>query len=171
MQDRLPPQPSALVSKNPLQWCRYFGPGAVIASVTIGSGELVFPSRGGAIFGYRLIWVFLLVGFLKWVLAYSSLRHMVISGEHPAERWMSMPGPRGWLHIALLGLLLVPMLDISDLARRLIVYFTNRDHPPDLDPVRVRESGLSSSTVFRRQRRSRSRRNTVGRIGGGGLVV
>ena len=45
------------------------------------------------------------------------------------------------------------------------------DHPPDLDPVRVRESGLSSSTVFRRQRRSRSRRNTVGRIGGGGLIV
>ena len=85
MQDRLPPPPSALVSKNPLQWCRYFGPGAVIASVTIGSGELVFPSRGGAIFGYRLIWVFLLVGFLKWVLAYSSLRHMVISGAHPAE--------------------------------------------------------------------------------------
>ena len=109
MKDKLPPPPSALVSKNPLQWCRYFGPGAVIASVTIGSGELVFPSRGGAIFGYRLLWVFLLVGFLKWVLAYSSLRHMVISGAHPAERWMSIPGPRGWLHISLLGLLLITM--------------------------------------------------------------
>ena len=44
-------------------------------------------------------------------------------------------------------------------------------HPPDLDPVRVRESGLCSSTVFRMQRRSRSRRNTVGRIGDGGLIV
>jgi hypothetical protein len=109
MQNKLPPPPSALVSKNPLQWCRYFGPGAVIASVTIGSGELVFPSRGGSIFGYRLLWVFLLVGFIKWVLAYSSLRHMVISGAHPMERWMSLPGPRGWLHISLLGVLLVTM--------------------------------------------------------------
>ena len=41
------------------------------------------------------------------------------------------------------------------------------DHPPDFDPVRVRESGLSSSTVSG----SRSRMNTVDRVGGGGLVV
>ena len=50
----LPSPPRALISQNPLQWFRFFGPGAVIASVTIGSGELIFPSRGGAIFGYRL---------------------------------------------------------------------------------------------------------------------
>ena len=28
---------------------RIFGPGAIIASVTIGSGETVFASRGGAV--------------------------------------------------------------------------------------------------------------------------
>ncbi len=98
----LPAPPAALISRNPLQWVRVFGPGAVMASVTIGSGELVFPSRGGSIFGYRLLWVFLVVGFLKWVLAYSSIRHMVLSGSHPLERWISLPGPRGWLHLFLL---------------------------------------------------------------------
>ena len=32
---------------------RIFGPGAIIASVTIGSGETVFASRGGAVLVMR----------------------------------------------------------------------------------------------------------------------
>ena len=55
------PLPSGLESRNPLAWLTIFGPGAVIASLTIGSGELIFSSRGGALFGYRLLWFFLLV--------------------------------------------------------------------------------------------------------------
>ncbi len=98
----LPPPPRALISRNPLQWLRFFGPGAIVASATIGSGELLFPSRGGSIFGYRLLWIFLIVGFFKWALAYSSMRHMVLSGAHPLERWIFIPGPRGWLHLFLL---------------------------------------------------------------------
>ena len=57
------------------------------------------PARGGAIFGYRLLWIFLLVGLLKWILAYSSMRHMILSGGHPLERWTSIPGPKGWVHL------------------------------------------------------------------------
>ena len=63
-----PPVPPALQSRNPLKWLTVFGPGAVIASLTIGSGELIFSSRGGALFGYRLLWFFLLVLLSKWVL-------------------------------------------------------------------------------------------------------
>jgi Mn2+/Fe2+ NRAMP family transporter len=92
--------PRALVSSNPLQWFRVFGPGAVIASLTIGTGELIFSSRGGAIFGYPILFVFTIVCLLKWTLAYSAARHMVISGVHPFQRWMDLPvGPRGWLPI------------------------------------------------------------------------
>ncbi len=108
-QAALPPPPRALISRNPLAWFRVFGPGAVVASVTIGSGELVFPSRGGSIFGYQLLWIFLVVGFLKWVLAYSCMRHMVLSGAHPLERWLSIPGPRGWLHLFLVVCLVLTM--------------------------------------------------------------
>jgi Mn2+/Fe2+ NRAMP family transporter len=94
------PVPRALVSRNPLEWFRVFGPGAVIASLTIGTGELIFSSRGGAIFGYSILFLFTLVCLLKWTLAYSAARHMVISGVHPFERWMDLPiGPRGWLPI------------------------------------------------------------------------
>ena len=96
-EEKLLAPPPGLISRNPLGWLRFFGPGAVLASLTIGSGEVLFPSRGGAIFGYRLLWIFLLVSVLKWVLAYSSMRHMILSGAHPYERWSSIPGPRGWL--------------------------------------------------------------------------
>jgi len=88
--------PSALVSRSPLAWVTFFGPGAVMASLTIGAGELVFSSRGGAIFGYRLLWFFLLVLTLKWALVFASARHIVLTGAHPFQRWMELPGPRGW---------------------------------------------------------------------------
>jgi hypothetical protein len=94
------PIPRALVSQNPLEWLRVFGPGAIIASLTIGTGELIFSSRGGAIFGYSIQFPFLLICLLKWTLAYSAARHMVISGAHPFERWMDLPiGPRGWMTV------------------------------------------------------------------------
>jgi hypothetical protein len=77
-----------------------FGPGAIIASLTIGTGELIFSSRGGVIFGYNILFLFTLICLLKWTLAYSAARHMVISGAHPLERWMDLPfGPRGWLTV------------------------------------------------------------------------
>ena len=38
---------------------KYFGSGAIVACITIDSGETVFASRGGAIYGYTLLWCFL----------------------------------------------------------------------------------------------------------------
>src|SRR5256885_14815679 len=99
--------PTALCSRNPLRWVTIFGPGAVIASLTIGSGELIFSSRGGALFGYRLLWFFLLVLLLKWVLVFVSARHMVLTGAHPFQRWMELPGPRGWFPLVFVLLALV----------------------------------------------------------------
>ncbi|MEX0613963.1 MAG: Nramp family divalent metal transporter [Pirellulales bacterium] len=106
------PIPRALVSRNPLEWLRVFGPGAVIASLTIGTGELIFSSRGGVIFGYAILFPFLLICLLKWTLAYSAARHMVIAGVHPFERWMDLPvGPRGWLTVLffLLAVAFIPV--------------------------------------------------------------
>jgi hypothetical protein len=102
-----PPIPQALFSHNPVAWLTIFGPGAVMASLTIGAGELIFSSRGGAIFGYRLLWFFALVLLFKWVLVYTTARHIVLSGAHPFERWMDLPGPRGWLPVVYFLLALV----------------------------------------------------------------
>lgn len=76
---------------------RLFGPGAIIASVTIGSGETVFASRGGAVFGYALLWCFIGGGLMKFVQVYTAARYMTLTGEHPIERWKYLPGPRGWV--------------------------------------------------------------------------
>ena len=96
------PPPAALLSKNPVAWLTVFGPGAVIASITLGSGELIFSSRGGALFGYRILFLFVLISMLKWGLVFSMARHMVLTGVHPYTRMMDLPGPRGWFPLMLL---------------------------------------------------------------------
>ncbi len=83
-------------------WLRVFGPGAIIASLTIGTGELIFSTRGGALFGYHILFVFTIISLLKWGLVVSTSRHMILTGVHPYERMIELPGPRGWLPIALL---------------------------------------------------------------------
>ncbi|MGH3386472.1 MAG: Nramp family divalent metal transporter [Nocardioidaceae bacterium] len=76
------------------------GPGAIIASANIGSGEMIFSSRGGSIFGYALIWAFIVAAITKAALAYSMNRYMVVTGEHPMTRWATVfPGPKGWFPI------------------------------------------------------------------------
>ena len=106
------PVPGALISRNPLQWLRVFGPGAVIASLTIGTGELIFSSRGGVIFGYAILFPFL-----------ADLRaevdaRLFRSATHAHRRRSSLRkldgfavGPRGWLTILffLLAVAFIPV--------------------------------------------------------------
>ena len=60
------PLPSTLLSRTPLAWLTVFGPGVIIASLTIGTGELIFSTRGGVLFGYRILFLFVLISILKW---------------------------------------------------------------------------------------------------------
>ena len=91
------PEPAAaLRSRKAFDFLKFFGPGAVIASVTIGSGETVWASRSGAIFGYAMFWAFTLFCVTKGVQVYSAARYMVLTGEHPMERWAFLPGPKLW---------------------------------------------------------------------------
>ena len=106
-QPQLQAPPKALISTNPLRWLRFFGPGAILASVTVGSGEILFPSRGGAIFGFKILWVILFVALLKWIFVYSSIRHMIISGGHPLERWRKLPCPSGWFPLFLIIIVVI----------------------------------------------------------------
>lgn len=93
-----------------LRLLKYFGAGAIIASVTIGSGETFFASKGGAMFGYALLWCFVGGAIMKGVQVYSSARYMTLTGEHPMAHWKYLPGPRGWfpLMLAFISLLCFP---------------------------------------------------------------
>ena len=86
---------AALRSRKIGDFLKFFGPGAIIASVTIGSGETVWASRSGAIFGYAMFWAFSLFCITKVVQVYSAARYMTLTGEHPMERWAQLPGPKG----------------------------------------------------------------------------
>ena len=93
--------------QSPREWVLLFGPGAIIASLTIGTGELIFSTRGGALFGYRILFVFALIALLKWGLVFATSRHMILTGVHPYQRMIDLPGPRGWLPIMLLMMAMV----------------------------------------------------------------
>jgi len=99
--------PAHALPKTALDWLKCFGPGAILASLTIGVGELVFSTRAGALFGYRLLWFFAVVLFFKWLLVFSTARHMALTGKHPFQLWMDLPGPRGWFPLIFLILALV----------------------------------------------------------------
>ena len=79
-----------------LSLIRVFGPGAIIASVTVGTGETIFAPRVGAIFGYALLWAAVMTVVFKAVQVYSGARYLVLTGEHPMQAWARMPGPRAW---------------------------------------------------------------------------
>lgn len=91
------PPPAPELSGGWRSALRVFGPGAVIASVTVGTGETIFAPRAGAIFGYGLFWVVLLAVVCKGVLVYTGARHLVLTGEHPLEAWARFPGLRRWV--------------------------------------------------------------------------
>jgi Mn2+/Fe2+ NRAMP family transporter len=90
-----------------LRLLRVFGPGAVIASVTVGTGETIFSPRLGAIFGYEVLWIIVLAAICKGVLVYTGGRHLVLTGEHPMQAWAALPGPRAWLPSLIGGVAIV----------------------------------------------------------------
>jgi hypothetical protein len=93
---KYPAPPERLKGSSWLSLLKWFGPGVIMASVSIGSGETLFASRGGAIFEYSILWCLVAGLFLKGVQIYTSARYMALSGEHPMESWRYLPGPRAW---------------------------------------------------------------------------
>jgi len=59
------------------------------------------------LFGYQLLSLFLVVCVFKWALVFATARHMVLTGAHPFQRWVELPGPRGWLPMVFLLLAIV----------------------------------------------------------------
>lgn len=80
----------------------FTGPGMILASVTIGNGEVFSSSRGGAVFGVAILWTFVLCAIMKASVVYSGARYITLTGEHPFQRWAQIiPGPRNWLALTL----------------------------------------------------------------------
>lgn len=124
------PPPSAELSGGWLKLLRIFGPGAIIASVTVGTGETIFAPRAGAVFGYSLLWVVTAAALFKGIQVYTGARHLVLTGEHPMQAWARFPGPRSWVPM-LIGFVAVfsfPLwiATLADAVSSLCVWITGR---------------------------------------------
>jgi len=106
-----PELPVKMQGRGPGRLLRMMGPGLIIASVTIGSGELVIASRGGAMFSYAMLWCFFYGGLFKAIQVYTASRHFTLTGEHPLETWKQLPGPPMWfpLLVVLPAVALMPI--------------------------------------------------------------
>lgn len=88
---------------------RTFGPGAILASATIGAGETILAVRAGAWAGYDLLWLVVVSSFTKsFVLLYLLGRYAALTGDDVPARLAELPGPRGWLLVFVLFADLVP---------------------------------------------------------------
>jgi Mn2+/Fe2+ NRAMP family transporter len=84
---------------------KLFGPAAIVASVSIGAGETIVVVRTGSWAGYNLLWLVLASVLVKGVcVTYLLGRYTAVSGELFGPRIVRMPGPRGWLLIAMIVL-------------------------------------------------------------------
>lgn len=96
-----------------LSYLKYFGPGAVVACMTIGAGDIVLAPRIGAwaVPLYSALWIITFAMITKGLTAYLATRYSLLSGEHIMTLF-SRVRPYGWVNIFSLitGFLLLPFL-------------------------------------------------------------
>ena len=99
----------------PRKWfgiLRRIGPGLILTSSVVGSGELVATTVLGAENGYALLWLILLSCTIKIVVQNELGRYAIGTGETTLEAFNRFPGPRFrvswviwlWLLVIIIGL-------------------------------------------------------------------
>ncbi len=91
------------VEDPPTGWsaiARRIGPGIILASTIVGSGELIATTVLGAENGYTLLWLILVSCTIKIVVQNELGRYTIGTGETALEAFDRVPGPRlraGWV--------------------------------------------------------------------------
>lgn len=82
----------------------FFGPAAVMTSVSIGAGETLVVVITGAWARYQLLWIVLLAVIVKGLFtSYLIGRYTAITGRSLGSRMGSLPGVLGWLPLVLVA--------------------------------------------------------------------
>lgn len=104
------PEPHDVVRQKPslrkyLRYLLFFGPGAILASMTIGQGQLILGPQIGAWAGYALLWLITLnIG--SYVIAYVGTRFTMLSGISIMDVFAlkTRGGWINWLIIAIMAI-------------------------------------------------------------------
>ncbi len=84
-------QPPPIALRDVLRW---IGPGLIIASAVVGTGELIATTVLGAENGYRLLWLVVLSCLIKVIVQNEIGRYAVGTGKTGLEALDRVPGPR-----------------------------------------------------------------------------
>jgi Mn2+/Fe2+ NRAMP family transporter len=88
-----------------LRYLLFFGPGAVLASMTIGQGQLILGPQIGAWAGFSLLWLITL-NLGSYVIAYIGCRFTMITGISTMDLFAKRTR-YGWLNWLFIGIILI----------------------------------------------------------------
>jgi len=112
------PKPDKVLLDKPslkkyIKYLSFFGPGAIVASVTIGQGQLIIGPQIGAWAGFALLWLITLnIG--SYIIAYFSIRFTMISGINIMDLF-AIKTKKGWFNwlIIIIMLIFIPIFTAS----------------------------------------------------------
>jgi hypothetical protein len=112
------PNPNPILLKKPslkkyIKYLSFFGPGAIVASLTIGQGQLIIGPQIGAWAGFALLWLITLnIG--SYIIAYISCRFTMLSGINIMDLFATKT-KKGWFNwlIIIIMLIFIPIFTAS----------------------------------------------------------
>jgi len=94
--------------ESKLRYIKYFGPGAILASMTIGAGNIVLAPRVGAwaVPIYSALWIVTFAMLTKGLTAYMATRYTLLSGEHIMTLFYRFR-PKGWINVLSIAFIVI----------------------------------------------------------------
>jgi Mn2+/Fe2+ NRAMP family transporter len=130
------PTPNKLLIEKPslkkyLRYLLFFGPGAVLVSMTIGQGQLIIGPQIGAWAGFTLLWLITL-NLGSYIIAYIGCRFTLLSGISVMDLF-SIKTKKGWLNwlFIIIILIFIPLFTatiINSLGQS-VSWIVGRGHP------------------------------------------
>ena len=111
MQDTISfPTPDKVLTEKPsvkkyLKYLLFFGPGAIVASLTIGQGQLILGPQIGAWAGFALLWL-ITINIGSYIIAFVSCRFTMISGIGIMDLF-ALKTKKGWLNWLFIIIMLI----------------------------------------------------------------
>jgi len=95
------PKPDNVLREKPslkkyIKYLGFFGPGAIVASLTVGQGQLILGPQIGAWAGFALLWI-ITINVGSYIIAYISCRFTMLSGIGIMDLF-AIKTKKGWLN-------------------------------------------------------------------------
>lgn len=96
---------------------KWYGPGLIWMTASVGSGAVLFTPRIGSRYGYELLWLVPIVVFLMWVMIREVGWYTIATGKTIMDGYGKVPGPKGWaIWLIFLPQVVAGVLTISGIA-------------------------------------------------------